>query len=78
MFAYHEMSGLAEPVALINVAQDRDVSMRVAAETGVKHESPQVLVLHHGKSLWAASHFDVTRAAVERVLQQANQEQNGT
>jgi len=74
MFAYSQMTGLAEPVALINVARDRDVSMRVEAETGVRHESPQVLVLHHGKPLWAASHYDVTRAAVEHVLQQANQE----
>lgn len=34
----------------------RSVSNYVEEKTGVKHESPQVIVLHQGKVLYSASH----------------------
>ena len=37
----------------------RSVSNYVEEKTGVKHESPQVIVLHHGKVLYTASHASI-------------------
>jgi bacillithiol system protein YtxJ len=51
-------------VALIKIQQARDASNEVARRTGVKHESPQALVLRDGKVAWHASHFSITARAL--------------
>jgi bacillithiol system protein YtxJ len=63
--AYQRMKEV-EDVALVVVQRSRDLSRTVEARTGVRHESPQVLVLRRGQSVWSASHFDITADAVER------------
>jgi bacillithiol system protein YtxJ len=54
------------------VIEDRPVSRHVAQETGVRHQSPQAILLHQGKPTWDASHYSITEegmmAALERVL----------
>lgn len=37
----------------------RGISNRIAEEFGVRHESPQVLVLKDGKAAYHASHMDI-------------------
>lgn len=46
------------PVALyqVDVIGARPASQRIEAVTGVRHESPQVLVLSEGAVVWHASH----------------------
>ena len=72
--AYREMSrldaGAAGPVALVVVQAARPVSNEIAARTGVRHESPQTIVLRRGKPVWTASHFDITAAEVERAVRE--------
>ena len=51
-------------LALVDVRRDRAVSRAIAAQTGVRHESPQAIVLRHGRAVWDASHFDITAEAV--------------
>jgi monothiol bacilliredoxin len=63
-FAYEQMTDVAGAVRLIDVARQRDVSRDIAQRTGVRHESPQVIVLRDGRAAWSASHFDITTAAV--------------
>lgn len=66
--AYREMSRLAVPVSMIVVQQSRGVSREVETRTGVRHESPQAIILRHGKAAWSASHYDITAEEVERAL----------
>ena len=68
--AYSRMQKLGGGVALIVVQQSRDLSRQVETRTGVRHESPQVLVLRRGQSVWSASHFDITADAVERAMKE--------
>ena len=68
--AYREMSQLAEEIALVDVSRHDDVAREIETRTGIKHESPQVLVLDHGQAVWSASHYDITGEAVSEVLQQ--------
>ncbi|MCS6968339.1 MAG: bacillithiol system redox-active protein YtxJ [Cytophagales bacterium] len=37
----------------------RDVSNQIANDFGVKHQSPQVLLIFQGKCIYHASHFDI-------------------
>ena len=68
--AYQEVKQLATEIALIVVQQARDVSREVEARTGVRHESPQALILRGGEVVWSASHWHITAAAVERALRE--------
>lgn len=66
--AYREMSKVTEDVALLVVQRARDLSREVERRTGVRHESPQAIVLRNGQAVWNASHWDVTSDAVEKAV----------
>ena len=63
-YAHRQMKQFGGEVALVVVQRAREVSRAVEALTGVRHESPQVIVLRDGKAAWTASHFDITADAV--------------
>ncbi|HLM57303.1 MAG TPA: bacillithiol system redox-active protein YtxJ [Pyrinomonadaceae bacterium] len=73
--AYKQMKDYKGDVSIIVVQQARDVSQAVEQRTGVRHESPQALVLRGGQVVWTASHFDITAAAVERAVREAGEKQ---
>jgi len=56
------------PSAWIDVIGQRALSLAVAERTGIKHESPQALVLCDGVVTWHASHGAITRAALAEAL----------
>ena len=64
--AYDQVARLGGEVALVDVARDRDVKRAIEERTGVRHESPRVLVLRRGRAVWSASHGAITAAAVAR------------
>ena len=66
--AYQEMSGLDGEVALVVVQTSRDVSREVATRTGIRHESPQAIILRNGKPVWSASHWDITAERVKQAM----------
>jgi bacillithiol system protein YtxJ len=72
--AHREMSrldaGAAQSVSLVVVQTARPVSNEIAARTGVRHESPQAILLRRGKPVWTASHYDITAAEVERAVRE--------
>ncbi|MFY7908117.1 MAG: bacillithiol system redox-active protein YtxJ [Emticicia sp.] len=37
----------------------RPISNKIAQEFGVEHESPQILIIKNGQSVYDASHFDI-------------------
>jgi bacillithiol system protein YtxJ len=71
--AYSQMTGVEAPVAIVVVQQSRDLSREIEQRTGVRHETPQALVLRNGRAVWNASHFDVTAQAVEQAVRNAAQ-----
>lgn len=68
--AYDEVLRYDGEVALIDVAVQHEVKRAVAERSGVKHESPQAMVLRNGKPVWHASHgkirYDALKAAIEQ------------
>ena len=67
--AYREMEQLDNEVVLVEVQSAREVSRELADITGIRHESPQVIVLRNGKAVWNASHFGVKAREVAKALQ---------
>lgn len=52
------------PVFVIHVIEQRPLSNDVAERTGVRHASPQVILLEDGEPVWSASHFAITAEAL--------------
>ncbi|MFD0589586.1 bacillithiol system redox-active protein YtxJ [Paenibacillus sp. GCM10027627] len=53
---------------LIKVIESRPVSNKIAEDTGVKHESPQIIYIDKKAKVWSASHWSVTKAHISAVL----------
>ena len=66
--AYREMEKL-DDVNILEVQSARSISNEVADLTGVRHETPQVIILRDGKAVWNASHFDVVAAEVMKAVE---------
>lgn len=67
--AYREMEKFDGEVNILEVQSAREVSREVENITGIRHETPQVIVLRDGKAVWNASHFDVTAGDVAKAVQ---------
>jgi len=55
-------------VSVVDVDANHDLGQAVARKTGVRHESPQMILLKDGKAVWSASHFSITANAVRAAL----------
>ena len=53
---------------VITVHSHRGVSDETEARLGIRHATPQVIVLRDGVPVWNASHFRITAEALTRVL----------
>jgi bacillithiol system protein YtxJ len=71
----HLNSGRQETVryAMVTVQTHRDISNAVASKLGIRHETPQALMIRDGRVVWAASHFRVTARAVDAAIKAAAQ-----
>lgn len=62
---YQEISKADADINLIVVQRARNVSTALAEKTGIRHESPQAIVLKNQEVVYHASHYDVTAQEVE-------------
>lgn len=53
---------------LVEIQQAREVSTAIARRTGVRHESPQALVVREGEVVWHASHSSIRVEALQRAV----------
>ena len=64
------MAELDIEVAVVDVRRHHALGQAVATRTGVRHESPQVILLMRGAAVWSANHGNVTARAVSEALSQ--------
>jgi bacillithiol system protein YtxJ len=67
----YERFGEAQPSAelwRVLVIENRALSARVASATGIRHQSPQVLLFSGGQVVWHASHWSITEEAMADAL----------
>jgi bacillithiol system protein YtxJ len=57
---YDEVSDVETDINLVIVQKSREIASEIAEKTGVRHESPQAIVLKDGKAVYYASHYDIT------------------
>ena len=69
----HTTTEIDPRYAMVTVQTHRDVSNAISKKLGVRHETPQALLIRNGKVVWAASHFRVTADAVRKALNGAEQ-----
>ena len=55
--------------ALVTVQTHRDVSTAISTRVGIRHETPQALLIMGGRVVWSASHFRVTAEAIAKAIQ---------
>jgi bacillithiol system protein YtxJ len=73
--AYKQLQELECGIAVVDVEACHELSQAIASHTGVRHESPQVIVLRGGAPCWTASSFRISSADVRRALR--DRELNG-
>jgi bacillithiol system protein YtxJ len=53
---------------LVLVIESRALSNAIASTLGIRHESPQAILLRDGRPSWNASHWSITGDALMRAL----------
>jgi bacillithiol system protein YtxJ len=59
------------PCGMVLVIEDRELSDALEDQFGIRHESPQAILVSKGSPVWHANHSRVTAAALESAI--ANQ-----
>jgi bacillithiol system protein YtxJ len=54
--------------AIVTVQTHRDVSNAVVSRLGIRHETPQAILIRDGRAVWSASHFRVNATELQKVL----------
>jgi bacillithiol system protein YtxJ len=67
--AFQEIAELCErqpalDVYIVDVNAQREVSNYIAERLAVEHDSPQVILLVRGTSVWHAEHFEIVAAEI--------------
>lgn len=67
---FQKFAGRLDPasVAMVPIQDAREVSREISARTGVRHESPQVLLLENGQPVWHESHWNITGDSLEEAV----------
>jgi bacillithiol system protein YtxJ len=69
--AFDQMEVFEGRVSLVEVQKARELSNEIESKLGVRHESPQVIVVRNGQVVWKASHFKITSDAVTKAVSEA-------
>lgn len=57
------------PIYIVIVQMDRKVSKAIETDLGVKHESPQLLILKDGKGIWQATHYHIKNPVISEAIE---------
>ena len=57
------------PCGTVLVIEDRELSSELETRFGIRHESPQAIVIAKGTPVWHANHFAITARALEEAIE---------
>lgn len=57
------------PIYVVVVQMDRKVSNAIEVDLGVKHESPQLLILKDRKGIWQATHYHIKKSIISDAIE---------
>lgn len=67
-FDAFEQANPSVTCGLILVIEYRDVSDDIEDRFGIRHESPQAILISKGQPVWHASHWKITKESLEAAL----------
>lgn len=68
----HIDGGVADASYNVVVVQShRRLSDSISQRLGIRHETPQAILIRNGQAVWNASHFRITAEAIGRVLKES-------
>jgi bacillithiol system protein YtxJ len=56
---------------VVEIQNAPEVSAEIARRSGIKHESPQVLLLVRGKVVWSANHWSISEESLAAAVAEA-------
>ena len=59
------------PLFVVDVVGDRDLSLQLASDLGIKHQSPQAIALKNGEPCHHASHHEITVDLLEQWISES-------
>ena len=75
LFARREVrtlqSAAGVPVFQLVVQRSRAISNQIAERFGIRHESPQVVVLHRDRPIFTASHGRIRASTMQTAIEEA-------
>jgi len=66
--ARRQVEQLDGEVLTVDVSRRSDLACWIASRTGIRHESPQAIVIDHGVAVWDASHWGISHGAITRAI----------
>jgi bacillithiol system protein YtxJ len=81
-WAHEELDALLDgppipaDVCVVHVQTSRPVSNAIADRFGVRHQSPQALLVQDGQVVWQASHHHLTQAEMAAAIHRAAPQPN--
>jgi bacillithiol system protein YtxJ len=73
LYAHMDGTSGAAAYKLITVQSHRHVSDEVEARFGIRHQSPQAILLRDGLPVWSGSHFRITARQLDSVIAKSAQ-----
>jgi bacillithiol system protein YtxJ len=64
--AHVEQAAGTAAYKMVTVQSHRKVSDHMATRLGIRHETPQAILLRDGRAVWIASHFRITADALAK------------
>lgn len=58
--------------AMVTVQTHRELSNTISQRLGIRHETPQAILVRDGKAVWSASHFRVNASELRKAVASAN------
>jgi bacillithiol system protein YtxJ len=68
LHAHLDGSTVGVAYKMITVQTHRPVSDAAAERLGLRHETPQAILIRNGKAVWNASHFRITASNLDQLL----------
>jgi bacillithiol system protein YtxJ len=66
--AHADEGALDAAYKLITVQSHRRLSDEAAVRFGIRHETPQAILLRDGRAVWNASHFRITKQQLDAAI----------
>ena len=68
LHAHVDASSIPATYKVITVQSHRNVSDEMSTRLGIRHETPQAILLRDGRPVWSASHFRITAEQLAKVI----------